>query len=61
MLDKCRSVLDDEEYFILENIAIIGYTQTEVAKMLGKPISTVNYEYKTILKKLRKINKEAYR
>lgn len=61
LLDKCRSVLDDEEYFILENIAIIGYTQTEVAKMLGKPISTVNYEYKTILKKLRKINKEAYR
>ena len=61
LLDKCKSVLTDEEFFILENIVLIGYTQTEVAKTLNKPVSTINYTYNTILKKLSKIKKEAYR
>ena len=60
LLNKCREVLSDEEFFILENVAILGYRQTEVADMLGKPLTTVNYNYKTILKKLRTIKKEAY-
>ena len=54
-------MLTDEEFYILENIVLMGYTQTEVAKKLNKPVSTVNYTYKTILKKLSKIKKEAYR
>lgn len=54
LLEKCRKTLDKEEFFILENVAIFGYTQTEVAKMLNKPVTTVNYQYKTILKKLKK-------
>ena len=61
LLDKCRQILTDEEFYILENIVLMGYTQTEVAKKLNKPVSTVNYTYKTILKKLSKIKKEAYR
>ena len=61
LLDKCRQIRTDEEFYILENIVLMGYTQTEVAKKLNKPVSTVNYTYKTILKKLSKIKKEAYR
>ena len=61
LLDKCRQTLTDEEFYILENIVLLGYTQTEVARKLNKPVSTVNYTYKTILKKLSKIKKEAYR
>ena len=60
LLNKCREILSDEEFFILENVAILGYRQTEVAEMLGKPLTTVNYNYKIILKKLRTIKKEAY-
>ena len=61
LLDKYRQMLTDGEFYILENIVLMGYTQTEVAKKLNKPVSTVNYTYKTILKKLSKIKKEAYR
>lgn len=61
LLEKVKTALDDEEFFIVEKVVLCGYTQTEVAKMLDKPVTTVNYKYKTVIKKLKKLQKEAYK
>lgn len=61
LLEKVKIALDDEEFFIVEKVVLCGYTQTEVAKMLDKPVTTVNYKYKTVIKKLKKLQKEAYK
>ena len=50
-----------EEFFILENTVIYGYTRVEVAAMLKKPVSTVNRQYNALLKKAKEMAKEAYR
>lgn len=37
-----------------------GYKRVEAAKLLGAPVSTVNWQYNNILKKLGKSFKEVY-
>ena len=61
LLQECRKRLDEEEFFILENTVIFGYTRVDVAKMLDKPVSTVNRKYNAILSKIKKFHKEAYK
>lgn len=61
LLEACKSKLDDEEYFILENTVIFGYTRVAVAKMLNKPVPTVNRKYNQILKKVSILAKEVYK
>ena len=61
LLHECRKRLDEEEFFILENTVIFGYTRVDVAKMLDKPVSTVNRKYNAILSKIKKFHKEAYK
>lgn len=61
LLNECRRRLTEEEFFILENTVIFGYTRVDVAKMLGKPVSTVNRKYNQILKKTKNYLREAYK
>lgn len=60
LLDLCRRKLNDEDFKILELSVVYGYKRVEVAKMLDKPVSTVNRRYNDILKKLKTFYKEAY-
>lgn len=60
LLNLCKKRLDEEEYFILENTVVFGYTRVEVAKMLDKPVSTVNRRYNKILEKIKKLATEVY-
>lgn len=60
LLNLCKKRLDDEEYYILENTVVFGYTRVEVAKALNKPVSTVNRRYNKILEKVKKLAKEVY-
>ena len=53
-----RANLTPEEYEILEMKLIYGYSQTEIARIKGKPISTLSWQYNAILKKLKKIIKK---
>lgn len=61
LLETCRKNFSEEEFFILENTIIYGYTRVEVAAMLKKPVSTVNRQYNALLKKAKEMAKEAYR
>lgn len=61
LLDLCRKRLTEEDFYILENTVLFGYTRVEVAKTLGKPVSTVNRRYNDILKKIKKFATEVYR
>ena len=61
LLEECKRKLDDEEYFILEHTVIFGYTRVAVAKMLNKPVPTVNRKYNRILKKVAILAKEVYK
>ena len=61
LLETCRKNFSEEEFFILENTVIYGYTRVEVAAMLKKPVSTVNRQYNALLKKTKEMAKEAYR
>ena len=61
LLETCRKNFSEEEFFILENTVIYGYTRVEVAAMLKKPVSTVNRQYNALLKKAKEMAKEAYR
>lgn len=60
LLETCRKNLSEEEFFILENTVIYGYTRVEVAKMLKKPVSTVNRQYNALLKRVKNMAEEAY-
>lgn len=60
LIEECRKKLDEEEFFIIEQTIIIGYNRVEVAKMLNKPVSTVNRKYNQILKKIKIIAKGVY-
>lgn len=60
LLALCREKLKKEEYEILELTVIIGYKRVEVAKIMGKPVSTLNRMYHEILKKVKRLYKEAY-
>ena len=61
LLEACKSKLDDEEYFILEHTVIFGYTRVAVAKMLNKPVPSVNRKYNRILKRVAILAKEVYK
>ena len=60
LMELCKKRLTENEYFLLEKVVILGYKQKEVAAMLGEPISTVNHRYKTLVKKIKLLYKEAY-
>ncbi len=60
LLELCKKKLTESEYFLLEKVIILGFKQKEAAAMLGEPISTVNHRYKTLVKKLKLLYKEAY-
>lgn len=60
LMELCKKRLTENEYFLLEKVFILGYKQKEVAAMLGEPISTVNHRYKTLVKKVKLLYKEAY-
>lgn len=57
-LEYLKKKFTEEEYYILEKTVILGYRRVEVAKMLGKPISTVNRKYHDVIKKAKKLYKE---
>lgn len=44
----------------MELCVIYGYKRVEAAKLLDAPVSTVNWQYNNILKKLGKHCKETY-
>ena len=60
LLDFARKNLTPDEWRILKLTIIDGYRRVEVAKMIGKPIATVNWQYNKILKKVEKMHKEVY-
>lgn len=60
LLSHCKKMLLPEEFKILELTIIFGYKRVEVAKILHEPVSTVNYKYNAILKKIKKLYKEVY-
>ena len=60
LLDYCKQNLSLEEFSMLEWFIIYGYKQVEIAKLLNKPVSTVNWQYQQLLKKINKYYKEVY-
>lgn len=60
LLLLCKDKLGDEEYKILELTVIYGYNRVETAKILNKPVSTLNRLYHSVLKKAKQLYKEAY-
>ena len=60
LLDCCKKNLSVDEFKILELTVILGYKRVEVAKMLQQPISTVNWKYNKILKKIKTLYLEVY-
>lgn len=60
LLDFAKSHLDSYEWQILKLTIIDGYRRVEVAKMMNKPIATINWQYNKILKKVEKMYKEVY-
>lgn len=61
LLESCRKKLKPEDYKIIELTVIFGYKRVEVAKIIGKPVSTVNRRYNDLLKIIKTFFKEAYR
>ena len=57
-LNSLKKQLTEEEYFILEKTVFMGFRRVEVAKMLNKPVSTVNRKYHVVLNKIKKMYKE---
>ena len=53
-------ILSEKEWELLELCVVFGYKRVEAAKLLGAPVSTVNWQYNNILKKLGKSFKEVY-
>ena len=60
LLEHARQNLSDDEFRILELTTIYGYRRVEVAKMLGEPISTINWKYNKIIKKVKTFYGEVY-
>ncbi len=57
-LNRLKKQLTEEEYFILEKTVFMGFRRVEVAKMLNKPVPTVNRKYHVVLNKIKKMYKE---
>ncbi len=60
LLEYARKNLEDDEFRILELTTIYGYRRVEVAKMLDEPVSTINWKYNRIIKKVKKFYGEVY-
>lgn len=60
LLEHARQNLSDDEFRILELTTIYGYRRVEVAKMIGEPISTINWKYNKIIKKVKTFYGEVY-
>ena len=60
LLDFAKEHLNEYEWKILKLTIIDGYRRVEVAKLLDKPIATVNWQYNKILKKVEKMYEEVY-
>lgn len=60
LLDFAKEKLPAEEWHILKLTVVDGYKRVEVAKMLSKPVSTLNRQYNAILAKVEKLYKEVY-
>ena len=60
LLDFAKQHLDDYEWKILKLTVVDGYRRVEVAKIIDRPIATVNWQYNNILKKLERMYKEVY-
>ena len=60
LLDFAKKHLDEYEWKIVKLTIIDGYRRVEVAKIIHKPVATVNWQYNKILKKLEKMYKEVY-
>lgn len=60
LLEHARQNLSDDEFRILELTTIYGYRRVEVAKMLGEPISTINWKYNKVIKKVKTFYGEVY-
>lgn len=60
LLDFAKNHLDENEWKILKLTVVDGYRRVEVAKLIGKPVATVNWQYNKILKKVEKMYKEVY-
>lgn len=60
LLDRAKKILSEKEWRLLELCVIYGYKRVEVAKMLRMPVSTVNWQYNQLLKKLKKQCAEVY-
>lgn len=60
LLAHAKKILTEKEWELLELCVIYGYKRVEAAKLLDAPVSTVNWQYNNILKKLGKHCKETY-
>lgn len=60
LLSRAKKILTEKEWQLLELCVVYGYKRVEAAKMLNCPISTINWQYNNVLKKLGKIYKEVY-
>lgn len=60
LLARAKKILSQKEWELLEFCVVYGYKRVEVAKMLNSPVSTINWQYNNVLKKLSKFYKEAY-
>lgn len=58
--EKAREILSENEWNLLELCLIYGYKRVEAAKILKLPVSTVNWQYHNILKKIKKHYAEVY-
>lgn len=60
LLHYCKQNLSETEWFLLEMCVINGFKRVEVATLLEKSISTINWQYHQMLKKVKKFYKEVY-
>ncbi|MEG1751643.1 MAG: sigma-70 family RNA polymerase sigma factor [Clostridia bacterium] len=60
LLNLCQNKLKPDDWKIIELCIVYGYKRVEVAKMLNKPISTINWQYNNCLKQIKNLYKEVY-
>ncbi|MDD3832224.1 MAG: sigma-70 family RNA polymerase sigma factor [Clostridia bacterium] len=60
LIQRCRAMLSEEEWVILELCIIMGYTQLEVSRMLNKPASTINWQLRKTLIRVKQFYGEVY-
>lgn len=58
LLDRCKKLFGEEDFTLFELIIVYGYKQKEVAKIMNKPLATVNWRYHRLLSRAKAIFKE---